>query len=61
MAVPPLSGPRQLKKTTSGMLTRMILDAYVPAMSEFAAGKVKTNAPHLLFEFQKVFNLQESS
>ncbi|MEC7986734.1 MAG: AMP-binding protein [Myxococcota bacterium] len=48
-------------KTTSGMLSRMILDAYVPAMSDFAAGKVKTNAPHLLFEFQKVFNLQESS
>lgn len=48
-------------KTTSSMLSRMILEGYVPSMTEFASGKVKTNAPNLLFEFQKVFQLKEDT
>jgi len=48
-------------KTTSDMLSRMILEGYVPSMTEFASGKVKTNAPNLLFEFQKVFQLKEDT
>jgi hypothetical protein len=48
-------------KTTSAMLSRMILESYVPSMTEFASGKVKTNAPNLLFEFQKVFLFKEDA
>jgi long-chain acyl-CoA synthetase len=48
-------------KTTSAMLSRMILECYVPSMTEFASGKVKTNAPNLLFEFQKVFLFKEDA
>ena len=46
-------------KTSEELLRKMVMESYVPEMSEFVTGKIKTNSPGLLIEFQKIFNLQE--
>lgn len=44
-------------KTDVGMFTRIIKDHYIPQVSEFLDGTVKTNDPELLTTFVQVFNL----
>lgn len=44
-------------KTSPGMFTRIVREAYTPTPAEFVSGTVKTNDIGLLVTFQKVFNL----
>ncbi|MCC6214227.1 MAG: AMP-binding protein [Polyangiaceae bacterium] len=44
-------------KTSPGMFTRIVREAYTPTPAEFVTGTVKTNDIGLLVTFQKVFNL----
>ncbi|MFZ9886425.1 MAG: AMP-binding protein [Myxococcota bacterium] len=44
-------------KTDVGMFTRIIREHYIPQVSEFLDGTVKTNDPELLTTFVQVFNL----
>lgn len=46
-------------KTSSDVLLRILKDGYVPPVSDFVKGKVKTNAPDLLTTFRTVFRLAE--
>ena len=48
-------------KTNQELLRKMILESYVPQMSEFLSGRIKTSSPALLMEFQKIFKLQEKN
>lgn len=53
-----LDGPADcVMKTDVGMFTRIIKDHYIPQVSEFLDGTVKTNDPELLTTFVQVFNL----
>jgi len=36
---------------------RMVEEGYVPPLADFVAGKLKTNRPDLLREFQRLFGL----
>jgi len=55
----PISGAADcVIKTSEEMFRKMIMEAYVPQVSEFMGGKIKTNAPNLLLEFQRIFNLK---
>lgn len=44
-------------KTSIGMFTRIVKEGYVPAVSEFMNGTVKTNDPGRLQQFQAIFDL----
>jgi long-chain acyl-CoA synthetase len=44
-------------KTDVGMFRKIVRDHYIPQVSEFMDGTVKTNDPNLLTEFVRVFNL----
>ena len=44
-------------KTDAKTFTRIIKDHYIPDVSEFLNGTVKTNNPELLSTFIQVFNL----
>lgn len=44
-------------KTDVAMFTRIVRDHYIPQVSEFLDGTVKTNDPELLTAFVQVFNL----
>ena len=44
-------------KTDAKTFTRIIRDHYIPDVSEFMNGTVKTNSPELLSTFIQVFNL----
>ena len=44
-------------KTDVSIFTRMVRESYVPSMTEFMEGKVKTNDPNHLRTLQVVFGL----
>ncbi len=44
-------------KAPPEVFVRMVEEGYVPPVSDFVAGRVKTNRPELLREFQRVFGL----
>jgi hypothetical protein len=48
-------------KTTPEIIAKIIRQAYVPEVTEFVSGKIKTNEIPLLMAFSKVFNLGEIS
>jgi long-chain acyl-CoA synthetase len=53
-----LDGPADcVMKTDVKMFTRIIKDHYIPQVSEFIDGTVKTNDPELLTTFIQMFNL----
>jgi long-chain acyl-CoA synthetase len=53
-----LDGPADcVMKTDVGMFTRIVREHYIPQVSEFLDGTVKTNDPELLTAFVQVFNL----
>jgi long-chain acyl-CoA synthetase len=53
-----LDGPADcVMKTDVKMFTRIVREHYIPQVSEFMDGTVKTNDPDLLLKFVTVFNL----
>jgi long-chain acyl-CoA synthetase len=44
-------------KTSPGIFKKIVKESYVPSMDEFVSGKIKTNDPSLLMQFQNVFAL----
>jgi long-chain acyl-CoA synthetase len=44
-------------KTSPGIFKKIVNESYVPSMDEFTSGKIKTNDPQLLMQFQNVFAL----
>jgi hypothetical protein len=54
----PTSGPADcVLKTDPKTFERIVREKYVPSFAEFADGRVKTNDPNLLRQFQSVFGL----
>ena len=54
----PTSGPADcVLKTDPKTFERIVREKYVPSFAEFADGRVKTNDPDLLRQFQSVFGL----
>jgi long-chain acyl-CoA synthetase len=52
-----IDGADCVMKTDVAMFTRIIREHYIPQVSEFLDGTVKTNDPELLTTFVQVFNL----
>lgn len=44
-------------KTSPDIFKKIVTESYIPSMDEFMSGKVKTNAPQLLAQFQAAFAL----
>ncbi|MFW6053302.1 MAG: AMP-binding protein [Persicimonas sp.] len=44
-------------KTSPTIFKKIVNESYVPSMDEFVSGKIKTNDPQLLMQFQNVFAL----
>jgi long-chain acyl-CoA synthetase len=44
-------------KTSPDIFKKIVKESYVPSMDEFVSGKIKTNDPSLLMQFQNVFAL----
>ncbi|WP_168210982.1 AMP-binding protein [Persicimonas caeni] len=44
-------------KTSPDIFKKIVTESYVPSMDEFMSGKIKTNDPQLLMQFQNVFAL----
>ena len=44
-------------RTDGTTFERIVREKYVPSFAEFADGRVKTNDPNLLRQFQSVFGL----
>ncbi len=44
-------------KTSPDIFKKIVTESYVPSMDEFMSGKIKTNDPQLLAQFQNVFAL----
>jgi long-chain acyl-CoA synthetase len=44
-------------KTSPDIFKKIVTESYIPSMDEFMSGKIKTNAPQLLAQFQAAFEL----
>lgn len=54
----PASGKADcVMKTSPAIFRKIVTESYIPSMDEFMSGKVKTNAPQLLAQFQTAFAL----
>ena len=47
--------------TSDEFLKKIVFEAFTPGIPEFMSGKIKSNNPMGLMEFQNIFNLQEAS